>query len=400
MYTTIVLNVDELWLKGKNRPHYFSAMKKHLKFLFKNLHEAPVTIKNEQQRLVARSEVAFGEEIIDALKKVPGLSSFSPVVSVALEQEAILPAVEKELKKMGLDKKTFKVQSKRINKRFSTPSMELNRFVAGHVLRNFEHFKVDVHKPDFYIDIKVMPNSIYISTQTIKCPGGLPVGTSGRLVTMISGGFDSPVASYMMSKRGASQDFIFFYAYPYVGEEVKEKILDMCKVLSCFQNGCRLYVVPFGEVQNHISKVCREEYRTLLFRKYMIDIANLLADRNGAQAILTGDALGQVSSQTIDNMSALDKSSDRLIMRPLVGFNKLEIIETAKKIGTHDISIIPHDDACSLFAPKHPIIRPQLKYWDAFLAENDVNELLTKALDDAEVYKFNNVGEIKFHNVE
>lgn len=392
MFNTLILNVDELWLKGKNRKQYFQSMKKHVRSIVANYHEHEWQLKNEQQRFVVDSEVAFSDELLGRLTDLPGLNSVQPVRKTELDVEKAIEVVLADLIKRD-DAKTFKVKAKRINKTFSPGSQELNRIFATAILKN-THLKVDVHNPDILLDIKIMNNCIYLSWERIKATGGLPVGTSGHLVTMISGGFDSPVASYVMSKRGCKQTLVFFYAYPYVGEEVKEKILEITKVLSRYQNGIRLYVVPFGEFQNHISSQCKEEYRTLLFRKYMMDVASYIAYKVKAEAILMGDALGQVSSQTIHNMMALDKACKKLVMRPLLGHNKIEIINLAKKVGTHDISILPHDDACALFAPKHPVIKPDFNYWEQFIADNDASELVKKCVAEAEVYKFNVKGEI------
>lgn len=394
MYKTLVLNVAELWLKGKNRPLYFKALKNHVKSVVKSHQVGEYSLRNEQHRLVLRLENEATEELIKGISCIPGLTSFTPALTVEVDVQAIMPAVRRELDKLEGQKKTFKVVSKRVNKSFKMGSMDLSQHIGGEILKEYKNLSVDIRKPELIVDLKVLDEDIFVSTRTIQCPGGLPVGTSGHLVSLLSGGFDSPVASYMMAKRGCRQEFIFFYAYPFVGEEVKEKIISISKVLARYQNGCRLYVVPFGDVQNHISKHCKEDYRTLLFRKYMMEIASMLADKIGADALCTGDALGQVSSQTIFNMAALDKASKHLILRPLVGHNKLEILDLARQIETHDISIIPHDDACALFAPKHPVIRPHLKYWDHFIENNDVTEILEKALNEAEIYKFNPKGEI------
>lgn len=396
MYKSIIINIDELWLKGRNRKYYFKTLRDHVKLVLKaHAKDQVMELKNEQQRLVARSEFGFTDEAIQSLVKIPGISSIQPAISIAKEKELILPTLVEKLEK-ELDKSvitTFKVKSKRVDKSFPHNSLDLARELGHLLLKKFSCLKVNVKNPEIMIDIKVMQDSILISTEKFTATGGLPVLTSGNVVTMISGGFDSPVASYMMSKRGCRQDFIFFYAYPYVGDEVKEKIVKICEVLSQYQRGCRLYVVPFGEVQNRIAKDCHEEYRTILFRKYMVETANYLADRIKGDAILTGDALGQVSSQTMRNMSVMDSCSRRIILRPLVGFNKLEIIKLAQKIGTHDISIIPHDDACSLFSPKHPVIKADFKYMNSYHEENDYSELLKKCLDEAEVYKFDVLGE-------
>jgi thiamine biosynthesis protein ThiI len=387
MYTTLVLNVDELWLKGKNRKSYFEAMKKHIRAVLSAYHEDEFVLKNEQQRLTAESKTVFSEELISRLRDLPGLNSVQPVRRVELDIEKAIEIAINDLKDRT-DAKTFKVKAKRVNKSFTMMSQDINRHVATGILKN-THLKVDVHTPDLLIDIKVMNDSILMSWERLKGVGGLPVGTSGKVVTLISGGFDSPVASYLMAKRGCQQTFAFFYAYPYVGEEVKEKIVRICQELARFQNGVKLYVIPFGDFQNYIAKECDERYRTLLFRKYMMDVASSLAWRTKSQALLMGDALGQVSSQTIHNMQALDAACSKLVMRPLLGHNKIEIIDEAKKIGTHDISIIPHDDACSLFAPKHPVIKPKDGYFEKFIEEHPCRELIAQCIKDAEVFKFN-----------
>ncbi|OUR96645.1 tRNA 4-thiouridine(8) synthase ThiI [Halobacteriovorax marinus] len=398
MYKNLIINIDELWLKGKNRKYYFKTLKDHVKIVLKaHAKDEYIKLRNEQQRLVAESEVGFTKEAIASLVKVPGISTVQPAISVEKDKEAILPAIIKKLTEEIGDKKhvTFKVKCKRIDKSFPHNSMDMCREYGHLLLKEFDQLKVDVRKPDIMIDIKVMPENIFISTEKLTATGGLPVRTSGRVVTMISGGFDSPVASFMMSKRGCSQDFIFFYAYPYVGDEVKDKILKICSILGEYQRGCRLYVVPFGEVQNKIAKTCHEEYRTILFRKFMVETANLLADRVKADAILTGDALGQVSSQTMRNLQVVDNFSKRIMLRPLVGFNKLEIIRLSEKIGTHDVSVIPHDDACALFSPKHPVIKADPKYMDEYSIENNLTDMLNQALDDSEVYSIDVLGEVE-----
>lgn len=398
MYKNLIINIDELWLKGKNRRYYFKTLKDHVLLVLRaHAKDEYIKLRNEQQRLVAESEVGFTRETIDSLVKVPGVSTIQPAISIEREKDAILPALVKKLTEdIGQKKRvTFKVQCKRVDKSFPYNSMDMNREYGHLLLKEFDQLKVDVRNPDILVDIKVMRDNIFISTEKLTAVGGLPVRSSGRVVTMISGGFDSPVASYMMSKRGCSQDFIFFYAYPYVGDEVKDKILKICSVLGEYQRGCRLYVVPFGEVQNTIAKTCHEEYRTILFRKFMVETANLLADRVKADALLTGDALGQVSSQTMQNLQVVDSFSRRIMLRPLVGFNKIEIIRLSQKIGTHDISVIPHDDACSLFSPKHPVIKADSKYMNEYSKENDLSDMLNSALDDSEIYSIDVLGEVE-----
>ena len=397
MYQVIVISVDELWLKGKNRPIYYRAIKRHVEDVLDAQLKERVSVRNEDQRLIARSLKGFDEDAINALLKVPGIHSFSPARSIKVDPSYIFPEVEKELETYEVLPRTFKVYTKRNNRTFSKNSMETSRWIGHLVLNKYESkgLRVDVHNPKLKIHIKIGTESIYISTKTYYGIGGQPFGTSGHLVTLLSGGFDSPVASYMMSKRGCKQTYMFFYSYPFVGDEVKEKIIKLSSLLGKYQNGSKLYIIPFGEFQKILSKKIKEEYRTLFFRKYMIEAASLLMRRLKADAVLTGDALSQVSSQTIGNISIVDQVTNVSILRPLVGFNKSEIIDIAKKINTHDISVIPHDDACSLFAPKRPIIKPDWVYFEKFVKENDFSNVLNEAIAKAEIFKIDLLGNIE-----
>jgi thiamine biosynthesis protein ThiI len=392
MYHTLVINVDELWLKGKNRPLYYRALRGHIRELLKACHKEPFTCVNEEQRIVARSESPFSEETIRAFLNVPGVHSIVPARRIPVDFQQIFPTVKEELQRLEGLPPTFKVETRRSYKNFPMNSMEVCSEIGTLVLEEFPRLAVDLKNPGLVIEIRILEKNIYVSTRKLLGVGGLPVGTSGHLVALLSGGFDSPVASFLMAKRGCRQTFIFFYAYPFVGDEVKDKVLKLMRILGRYQRHCRLYIVPFGEVQNLISKNCNMDYRTLLFRKAMLQCSTLLARKVKAEALLTGDALGQVSSQTIGNISVLDRVSPLPIFRPLLGYNKIEIIALAKKIGTHDISVIPHDDACSLFAPKHPVIRPSASYLEKFDNKVQLEEHLNKCLQDAEVYEISLTG--------
>ncbi|WP_412463120.1 tRNA uracil 4-sulfurtransferase ThiI [Halobacteriovorax sp. RT-2-6] len=386
MYKSLILTVDELWLKGKNRKSYYKKLQTNLSRIFSKYHHTSWKLKNNQQRLVAESEEEFSEELIHRLTSVAGLSSVTPMRACPLDLDYVCDLAVKELSQLS-NIKTFKVQTKRALKQFPKNSDEINRYIATAILKNTE-LKVDVKNPDLMVDVKVMNEEIYLSWEKIPCIGGLPVGTSGHAITLLSGGIDSPVASYLMARRGVRQSFAFFYAYPYVGEEVKDKILELGKILSKFQDSFKLYVLPYGDIQNYIAKNCKEDYRTLFFRKYMMDTSAYLARRTKASALIMGDALSQVSSQTLQNMSVLDRSCPMLVMRPLIGMNKLDIITEAKKIDTFETSIIPHDDACSMFAPKHPVIKAEIKYFMEFCEEHDLSELIKECVNNAEVYQY------------
>lgn len=388
MFKTIIVNVDELWLKGKNRKVYFDALKKHVKDVLSSTLDTSWKLTNDQQRYVIDCEEGISDDVIKRLCDIPGVHSVLKVRKLEKDLQKAIDQVIEDLKDRS-DLKTFKVDSKRIDKTFPIVSSDMNRQVGGAILKN-THLKVDVHKPDVMVEIKILNDYIYLSWEKFYAVGGLPVGTSGHIVTLISGGFDSPVASYLMSRRGCKQSLVFFYAYPYVGSEVKDKILELAKVLGRFQNGLNLYIIPFGNVQNFIAKECYEEYRTLFFRRYMMQVASKLADKIGAEALLMGDSLAQVSSQTLTNMTVLDKACDKLVLRPLVGTNKIDIIKLSKQIGTHDISIIPHDDACSLFAPKHPVTKAKTEYFNQFIAKYPCEDLVDECIANAEIYSVNN----------
>jgi len=392
VFSTILINVDELWLKGDNRAYYYSIMKRNISQVVRALHPHKFSCVNQYQRLFLKSSQAFSSEVMDALSKVSGIHSLIPAIAVPLKLDKIMEGVDFFLSGQKLDNLTFKIRASRSNKQFPQTSMEIAREIGHQVLVKYPALSVDVKRPNMYIDVRVLDDKIYVSQKNILGPGGLPVGTSGHIITLISGGFDSPVASYLMSKRGCRQTFAFFYAYPFVGEEVKNKILKLMEVISQYQIGCDLYIIPFGDIQNTIAKNCWEEYRTILFRKYMIEVAALLAKRIRASAILTGDSLGQVSSQTITNISVLDQLSPLPIFRPLLGHNKAEIIEISRQVGFHDISTIPHDDACALFAPKHPTTKADFHYVKSFYENNPWPEILDAALNQSEIFHFTPLG--------
>lgn len=393
-YKAIMLNVDELWLKGRNRSYYYRKLKEHIDRLVSSYTKNIFTVRNEEQRLLLESKESFPDALLDRLMLLPGISTMIPCYRVKSDIETIFESLVSQVETLGTTPTTFKVITRRTNKKFPMSSYEISALLGEKLLDRFSHLKVDVHRPQLILDVKILPSDTYTSCKKIVGIGGLPVETSGFAVTLLSGGFDSPVASYLMSKRGCRQIFTFFHAYPYVGDEVLEKIKQLASVLARYQKGTELYIVPFGEIQTKIAQNCQEDYRTLLFRHYMLQCADLLAKKLGAKALITGDSLGQVSSQTMENISILDKNCDSLIFRPLIGLNKSEILSISKLIDTHDISVVPHDDACSLFSPKHPIIRADKFYFKQFLSSIDLTEDLQKAVEEAKKMKFSVSGDL------
>ena len=383
---SILVSIDELWLKGNNRPSYFRAVTSHIRQIISTYLSEEYTCKNENQRILVRAKEKFSPECLKGLSKIPGIHTITPVCRIKPIYKDLFPVVEREMEKVATPQKTFRVITKRIDKKFPKKSMDVCKEVGEFVLNKFPFLKVDLKRPQIKLQIIIGFDAIYLSTSKIAGTGGLPWGTGGHVITLLSGGFDSPVASYLMAKRGCRQTFIFFHSYPFVGDEVKEKILDLFRILSHYQRYTRLYVIPFGELQESIAQTCRPEYRTMMFRRYMVECANLLADKISADALVTGDSLGQVSSQTIHNLSIMDDVSKKPIFRPLIGLDKKNILQLANEIGTHPVSIRPHDDACSLFAVKHPILRPDKKYWNLLKENVYLKKGPKQCLENAEIY--------------
>lgn len=384
----LLVSVDEMWLKGNNRPFYYRLIHNHINDILRLYHRADYEFNNLNNRIFLSSEKKFTEDFIQAMLRVPGIYSVSPA-EYSLKTIEDMSKVAAESIGTLTKQTTFKVEATRNDKSFPLNRMEASKEIGAILLKTFPFLKVDVRKPELVVDVRIMPDGCYVSTQTRYGVGGLPVGSSGHAVTMLSGGFDSPVASFLMSHRGLSQTLVFFHAHPFVGDEVKEKILNIAKHLALYNKRIELITVPFGAVQQAIAEKAKNDYRTLFFRRAMVVMSNMIAERNGADAIITGDSLSQVSSQTIQNLAVIDKASDRPVLRPLIGMNKREIIELAEKIGTHDISIIPHDDACALFAPKNPVIRGDSHYTREFFSENNFDQIYHDALAQSELLAFN-----------
>lgn len=389
-YRFLILTIDEIYLKKKNLNYFSSQLVHHVRSLIKTFHLEAADVKFSEKRIIVESKKEFSEKTLEKLKLIPGVHSINLVEKVEPKFEEIMPILRKELSQYSDNKRyTFKVETKRGDKGFPKDSYQISREIGGEVLKEFPHFRVDVHNPEIVINIKVLLKFIYLYTHKIRGIGGLPIGTLGHMVTLLSGGFDSPVASYMMAKRGVEQTFIFFHAYPFVGDEVLDKIFSLMKVLVRFQRRGKIIIVPFGDIQQKIIETARKSYRTLFFRKIMIEVSEEIARLVKASGLITGDAIGQVSSQTLENISFLTSKSSLFIARPLLGMSKNEILKIAKDIKTHDISKIRQDDACSIIAPKHPVTNPSRRYCDEFERSVDFSNDIQTCLKEAKVFDVN-----------
>lgn len=393
MYASALINIDEIWLKGKNRRWYLDKLRNNLLNVVHAYQKQTVKLSQEGPKLFITSEEALSTETLQALAKIAGVSSIQPCRRAANDLEEIKKIALEEIAPLATGPKTFRVETRRLNKKFPHDSVETSRWVGGYLLKHNPNLSAKMTGQEITVSLRILNHHTFVSTKKIPGLGGVPIGTSGKAVTLISGGFDSPVASHLMFRRGLEQVFVFFHAYPFVGRDVVDKVKRLVSLLSKYQNRTRFYIVPFGPIQQKIGELCKEEYRTLLFRQYMVRVAGMVAEKEDASALITGDSLSQVSSQTLQNIAVIDRTLALPILRPLIGFNKYEIIDLARKIGTHDVSTEPQDDACALFAPKHPIIKGSSLYTDPFFAEHPLLEEMRESVEKAEVIAYNVRGE-------
>ena len=280
--------------------------------------------------------------------------------------------------------KTFKVEAKRADKRFPYKSPEICMEVGGAILDENPHLTVDVHNPDILVMVEVRDFAAYIYTSKIPGVGGMPVGTNGRATLLLSGGIDSPVAGYMVAKRGVELDAVHFYSYPYTSERAKQKVLDLAQLLAGYCGRINVHIVPFTEIQLAINEKCPKEQMTIIMRRIMMYIANAVAKKNGSLALVTGESIGQVASQTIQALSVTDDASELPVFRPVIGMDKDEIITIARKIGTFETSILPYEDCCTVFTPKHPNTKPVLEKIKKSEGLLDLQPMLSRAIEGVE----------------
>ena len=383
MEKVIIVRYCEIHLKGKNRG-YFE------KIFMMNLEKALVGIRHEIRKpsgryIVENFDQTRTEEILEKLSRVFGTHTLSSAYKVPAELEMIYDTVKKIAPESG----SFKVITNRANKSFPLNSMLLNAEIGGRLLQDFPNLTVDVHAPQHEICIDIRENGdALIFSGHIKGAGGMPVGTSGKGVLLLSGGIDSPVAGYMIAKRGMVLEALHFHSYPYTNMQAREKVEELARILSGYTGGMTLHVVSVTHIQEAIHKHCPAEMMITLLRRFMMRIAERLAEQVGGQCIITGESLGQVASQTIEGMTSSGSVVENLpILRPLVGFDKTEIIERAREIGTFETSIQPYEDCCTVFLPKHPLIRPKME--DVLRAEQklDVEALLEEAMLSSETVR-------------
>lgn len=380
----ILIRYGELTLKGKNRSHFEETLMNHIR---RSLQRFPAaSLIRTHGRLFVDLNGEPYELIAEKLGKIFGLYSFSPVRRAEADLEAMRAVALEMMKDIQPAPATFKVNVRRADKRFPYDSRQLNHLIASHVLRHMDGLKVDVHHPDVELRVEVREEGAYVFSEVVRGLGGFPLGTSGRAMLMLSGGIDSPVAGWMAMRRGIRLEAVHFHSYPFTSERAKQKVIDLTRKLAEYADEIRLHLVPFTEIQTKFKQECPDHLLITLMRRAMVRITEKLAEKHRALAIVTGENLGQVASQTLMNLNVIGRVTRLPILQPLIAMDKEEIIRMAEKIGTYDISILPYEDCCTIFMPKHPSTNPNLHVVERFEQRCSwLEEEMQAAADAAEV---------------
>lgn len=389
MKEIILLKNGEIALKGLNRSVFedklISNARRRLEELGKfGFRKAQSTIFVEP-----KDEDIDLDEAVDILQKVYGIIALTKAAVVEKDFEAIKETAVTYLKDELMEAKTFKVDAKRSDKSFPLKSPEICRELGGYILENFPHLTVDVHNPDVNVVVEVRDYAAYVHGKQLPGAGGIPVGSGGRALLLLSGGIDSPVAGAMMAKRGLEVYAIHFASPPYTSERAKQKVITLAEKMTAYCGRINLFVVPFTEIQERIKDDCPEELFTVIMRRYMMRIACRIARQQDCEALVTGESVGQVASQTIQAMSCTDAVADMPVLRPVVGMDKEEIIKVAHKIDTFETSILPYEDCCTVFTPKHPRTKPVMKFVELAEQAMDMENLIDRAVKGTECLKIN-----------
>lgn len=381
MKKVLLVKFGELFLKGRNRHEFIKLLKWNM---MKKLRGIYSRIDETQGRLiVSEYDPADEEEIIQRLQTVFGLIGVAP----AVEFDTNMENIEKQVLSIDFSKyKTFKVETKRADKRFEMTSMEMDKHLGGVILDEWPHLNVDLYQPELIVKLEIRSNQkTYLYTNLLPCAGGLPLGSAGKGLLLLSGGIDSPVAGYLMAKRGLKLEAVHFHSYPYTSVQAKEKVFELAREMSVYCDEIKLHVVSFTEIQEQIHRNCDPEYMITIMRRIMMRIAERLCKLNDLGAIVTGESLGQVASQTMQSMNVTNSVVSLPVFRPVIAYDKEEIMDVAKKIGTYETSILPYEDCCTVFLPKNPVIHPTIKRAE-FLEKNlDIELLVQAAINNEEI---------------
>lgn len=383
-YDHILIRYGELGLKGKNIRSFLIKLQQNIQQSLKEFEG--VKVKRTQGRLFVLLNGHDPEPIVEICKEIFGIYSLSMAIKVENDEEIIRETALSLLSK-ETENKTFKVVAKRAYKNFPVKSADINRTLGGYILTELPNYKVDVHNPDIELRIDIRAEGTYIMSETVYGPGGLPVGTAGKSLLMLSGGFDSPVAGYLMMKRGIQLEMIHFHSPPFTSERAKQKVLDLTKKLTKYNYHIKVHLVPFTEAQQLIFKHYPDRYGMTIMRRVMMQISEAICEKENILSITTGESLGQVASQTMESMNAINEVTTLPVLRPLIAMDKEEIIDISKQIDTYDISIQPYEDCCTVFVPSHPITKPRRKKVLEIEKSFDLTDVINDAIENTEVVK-------------
>lgn len=376
----LLIKNGELALKGLNRRSFEEALMHNLRYRLRRAGEFQIRCAQSTIYIEPKNDGADLEEACDCVSRVFGISGFSRARVTEKRLEAIQAAAVEYFADRLQACATFKVESKRADKRFPLTSPEISREVGGYLLDAFPHLRVDVHQPDIQIMVEIRDFGAYLHAEQLPGAGGMPVGTGGKAAVLISGGIDSPVAAYMMTKRGIELTAIHFASPPYTSERAEQKVVSLLEKVGRYAGHMTMHIVPFTHIQEEIRRACPEEYFTLIMRRFMMRIAQEIARREGCGALITGESVAQVASQTIPALAVTDALAEMPVFRPLIGMDKEEIVSVSRRIDTFDISIQPYEDCCTVFTPKHPNTKPKLYKVEEAERALEVEALVEEAL--------------------
>jgi len=380
MYNVILVRYGEIILKGNNRSYFEKKLISNIKLA---LEGENVKIKFAQARIYVEPEDASKiNKIMKKIIKVFGVVSVSPAIKIASDLEVIKETAVKLIEEKNTGK-TFKVEARRGDKNFPLTSPEISRTIGGYILSKCNDLTVDVNEPETVLDIEVREET-YLYIEKIQAFGGMPIGTNGKGLLLVSGGIDSPVAGFMLARRGVEIDAVHFFSPPYTGPKAKEKVIDLCKIVSQYSQKINLYMINFTEAQLQIRDNCPKEQMVIIMRRIMMRIAERIANEKGCDALITGENIGQVASQTMKAIVTTNEVVNLPIFRPLIGMDKNDIVNIAKKIGTYETSILPYEDCCTIFVPKHPETKPRVEKIRESETHLDIEKIIEDCMNNIE----------------
>lgn len=387
MKEVLLIKNGEIALKGLNRATFEDVLIKNIKNALKGL--GIVEIKKAQSTIyVSPTNDDYDmNEAVKRIKKVFGIAAFSRAAVCEKDMSKILETTVEYLKDTLPFKKTFKVEAKRADKSFPLKSPEICRETGAKVLENFHNLKVDVHNPEVTITVEVRDFNAYVHIDQISGAGGMPVGTGGKAAILISGGIDSPVAAYMLAKRGVNLTAVHFASPPYTSERAEKKVKDLLSTVAGYSGPINFCYIPFTKIQESIARECPEDLTTLIMRRYMMKISQVIAKNNNCDALITGESIGQVASQTMKAIACTDCAVDMPVFRPLIGMDKEEIVKISRKIGTFELSTLPYEDCCTVFTPKHPKTKPNISDVEKAEVFENCDEMVKEAIENARYEK-------------